>query len=99
MLYEFPDDDSNDDGHGRDVAQVCGHRLPKTGGNDDNDDDNVGDDDGDDGGDACHDENKDNLLSRMYSRTDHLRLCVEQTDSSSWFVLSLTVNTITSSLF
>ena len=38
---------------------MCGHRLPKTGGNDDNDDDNVGDDDGDSDGDACDDENED----------------------------------------
>ena len=37
------DGDGDDDGRGRDVAQVCGHRLPKTDGNDDNDDDDVGD--------------------------------------------------------
>ena len=38
---------------------MCGHRLPKTDGNDDNDDDNVGDDDGDGDGDAFDDENED----------------------------------------
>ena len=41
---------------------MCGHRLPKTDGNDDNADDNVGDGDVDDDGDACDDENEDKYL-------------------------------------
>ena len=44
------DCDGDDDGRGRDVAQVCGHRLPKTDGNDDNADDDFCDNDVDDGG-------------------------------------------------
>lgn len=71
------DGDDDDDGRGRDVAQVCGHRLPKTDGNDDNGDDDAGDDDGGGDGDACENESERNQQMLVFNSNDrsHSTVC------------------------